>query len=218
MKSLMRDPCGNSLQLQLNPGRSFWILQRALVAADGDLTVRRAAYLPSRTTAGPSTALDLCENTSSDTRSIWLAAATDSHFFALADGALDMAVRARAFLAAEDGVKIASCEPVFSACQEEPEEWLGLSGSGTAIISSNGTMYQVTIDGEYLVNVDNVICYSKSLSIAAQEPKRPPTRKMANLDLSRIYHFSGRGTVWCQPNQTAALSSLLRPYLKRNAV
>jgi uncharacterized protein (TIGR00266 family) len=119
-------------------------------------------------------------------------------------------VRINAYLASSSKIEIFSGFDKFkSLFSNESNSWLSLVGDGPVLISAFGRVTEVDVDGEYIINLENIIAFENSLSF-----KLLPAKSIGFLSIfshkESLCHFKGKGKVVCQTHRTKAFTQILR--------
>lgn len=98
---------------------------------------------------------------------------------------------------------------------EKPQDWLRLTGFGTALVSGFGSLYPIQIDGKYLINPTKIIAMQGRISFT--ENSAHPTHWQRLTGMSTLSCcFYGAGTLWCQSHHPSPLAKQLAPRLHRH--
>lgn len=122
-------------------------------------------------------------------------------------------VRINSYLASSSKIEIFSGFDKFkSLFSNESNSWLSLVGEGTVLISAFGRVTEVDVEGEYIINLENVIAFENSLNF-----KLIPSQSIWFQSLignkENLCHFNGKGKVVCQSHRTKAFTQMLRSEL-----
>lgn len=122
-------------------------------------------------------------------------------------------VRINSYLASSSKIEIFSGFDKFkSLFSNESNSWLSLVGEGTVLISAFGRVTEVDVEGEYIINLENVIAFENSLNF-----KLIPSQSIWFQSLignkENLCHFNGKGKVICQTHRTKAFTQMLRSEL-----
>lgn len=122
-------------------------------------------------------------------------------------------VRINSYLASSSKIEIFSGFDKFkSLFSNESNSWLSLVGEGTVLISAFGRVTEVNVEGEYIINLENVIAFENSLNF-----KLIPSQSIWFQSLignkENLCHFNGKGKVICQTHRTKAFTQMLRSEL-----
>ncbi len=122
-------------------------------------------------------------------------------------------VRINSYLASSSKIEIFSGFDKFkSLFSNESNSWLSLVGEVTVLISAFGRVTEVDVEGEYIINLENVIAFENSLNF-----KLIPSQSIWFQSLignkENLCHFNGKGKVICQTHRTKAFTQMLRSEL-----
>jgi len=119
-------------------------------------------------------------------------------------------VRINAYLASSSKIEIFSGFDKFkSFFSNESNSWLSLVGEGTVLISAFGRATEVDVDGEYIINLENVIAFENSLNFKLMPSQSIWFQSLVSQKES-LCHFKGKGKVVCQTHRTKAFTQMLR--------
>ena len=122
-------------------------------------------------------------------------------------------VRINAYLASSSKIEIFSGFDKFkSLFSNESNSWLSLVGEGKVLMSAFGRVTEIDVDGEYIINLENVIAFENSLNF-----KLIPSQSIWFQSLvspkESLCHFKGKGKVICQTHRTKPFTQMLRSEL-----
>jgi len=122
-------------------------------------------------------------------------------------------VRINAYLASSSKIEIFSGFDKFkSLFSNESNSWLSLVGEGKVLMSAFGRVTEIDVDGEYIINLENVIAFENSLNF-----KLIPSQSIWFQSLvshkESLCHFKGKGKVVCQTHRTKPFTQMLRSEL-----
>jgi uncharacterized protein (TIGR00266 family) len=122
-------------------------------------------------------------------------------------------VRINTYLASSAKIEIFSGFDKFkSLFSNESNSWLSLVGEGTVLISAFGRVTEVDVDGEYIINLENVIAFENSLNFKLIPSQSIWFQSLVSQKES-LCHFKGKGKVICQTHRTKAFTQMLRSEL-----
>ena len=121
----------------------------------------------------------------------------------------DLIVQAGSFLASASGVTIdLGFQGFKSFFSGEAIFWLTLSGYGQVLLSSFGGIYEVPVNGEYVVDTGHVVAFESSLDF--QVTKSGSSWLGAWLSKEGlVLKFKGQGKVYCQTHNSSSFGSLV---------
>ncbi len=125
----------------------------------------------------------------------------------------ELVVQASSYLACASGVDIelgfTGFKSVFSG---ESIFWLVISGSGPVILTSFGGIYEIFVDGEYIVDTGHIVAFEKSLDYQITKPGSSWLGAFLGGE-GLVCKFVGRGKLYCQTHSPAAFGQLIGPLL-----
>ncbi len=90
--------------------------------------------------------------------------------------------------------------------------WLSISGSGTVLLSSFGGIYDVDVDGEYIVDTGHIVAFEKTLDFSVTKAGAGWIGSILGGE-GLVCRFRGRGKVYCQTHNPGAFGHLIGPRL-----
>ncbi|MCT7984514.1 TIGR00266 family protein [Laspinema sp. A4] len=87
--------------------------------------------------------------------------------------------------------------------------WLDISGRGDLLLSSFGAIYEILVEGEYIVDTGHIVAFEKTLTF---EITKPPGSNWVSAWLSGegvVCRFKGRGRLFCQTHNPQAFGQLI---------
>ncbi len=136
----------------------------------------------------------------------------DMEVIALGEGRT-LHVQNSSFVAHEVGVTMqinwGGFKNVFSG---ESLIWLKMSGSGNVVINAFGAIYEVDVDGEYIVDTGNIVAYEDSLEFNISKAGKSWVSSFAGGE-GLVCRFKGSGRVWCQSHADRHFGAKLTPHL-----
>jgi len=91
--------------------------------------------------------------------------------------------------------------------------WLDITGMGDVLLSSFGGIYEIPVQGEYIVDTGHIVAFEKSLNF---EVSKPPGGSWLSAILGGeglVCHFKGNGRVFCQTHNFNAFGKIVGPQL-----
>ncbi len=86
--------------------------------------------------------------------------------------------------------------------------WLTVNGYGKVLLSSFGSIYEIPVDGEYIVDTGHIVAFEKSLSFSIAKPGSSWLSAWLGGE-GLICRFRGHGKVYCQTHNSTAFGSLI---------
>ena len=121
----------------------------------------------------------------------------------------ELVVQATSYLASASDVDIdLGFQGFKSFLSGESIFWLNITGYGTLLLNSFGAIYEVPVDGEYIVDTGHIVAFEKSLNF--EIGKANPSWWGAFLGGEGfVCRFKGRGNVYCQTHNPGAFGQLV---------
>lgn len=118
-------------------------------------------------------------------------------------------VQAGSYLASSSGVDIELGFQGFkSLFSGESIFWLDITGRGDVILSSFGAIYEILVDGEYIVDTGHIVAFEKTLNfkIGKANPSWLGTFLGGE---GLVCRFQGKGKLFCQTHNPVAFGKLV---------
>ncbi len=127
--------------------------------------------------------------------------------------AVGLVVQASGYLASTPGVDIdLGFQGFRSLLSGESIFWLDLSGAGYVLLSSFGAIYEIEVDGEYVVDTGHIVAFEKGLQFSIS--KANPSWWGAFFGGEGfVCRFKGQGKVYCQTHRPGAFGLQVGPKL-----
>ncbi len=91
--------------------------------------------------------------------------------------------------------------------------WLKCSGEGDLFLSSFGAIYEVEVDGDYIVDTGHIVGFEDTLQFKIQKAGASWIGSFLGGE-GLVCRFTGRGRLLCQSHNPPSFGSLLGPKLK----
>jgi uncharacterized protein (TIGR00266 family) len=91
--------------------------------------------------------------------------------------------------------------------------WVKCSGQGDLLLSSFGAIYEVAVDGQYVVDTGHIVAFEDSLRFGVGKAGRSLLGSLLGGE-GLVCKFEGRGLLYCQSHTPPSLGKLLGPKLK----
>lgn len=124
-------------------------------------------------------------------------------------------VQGSSWLASDAGIEVdATFQGLGNALfSGESAFWVRCSGQGDVLMSSFGAIYEVEVDGQYVVDTGHIVAYEDTLSF--QVGKATPSLIGSFLGgEGLVCKFNGRGKLYCQSHNPPSFGRALGPMLK----
>jgi uncharacterized protein (TIGR00266 family) len=128
------------------------------------------------------------------------------------DGQRSITVQAGSYLASTKGVKEDLIWGGFSMLfSGEAPFFLKCTGEGELLINSYGAIQEVEVDGAYRVDTGHVVAFEGDLKYTIKKTGGWKSTILSGEGF--VLEFTGKGTVWLQTRNVAALVGWVAPYL-----
>jgi uncharacterized protein (TIGR00266 family) len=81
--------------------------------------------------------------------------------------------------------------------------WLNVSGSGLVLLSAFGGIYEIDVDGEYVVDTGHIVAFEKSLNFSINKAGSSWIGAFLGGE-GLVCRFQGRGKLFCQTHNPGA--------------
>jgi uncharacterized protein (TIGR00266 family) len=81
--------------------------------------------------------------------------------------------------------------------------WLNVSGSGLVLLSAFGGIYEIDVDGEYVVDTGHIVAFEKSLNFSITKAGSSWIGAFLGGE-GLVCRFQGRGKLFCQTHNPGA--------------
>jgi uncharacterized protein (TIGR00266 family) len=116
----------------------------------------------------------------------------------------ELVVQSTGYLASTPGVDIdlgfTGFKSLFSG---ESLFWLSMSGSGSVLLSSFGSIYEVEVDGDYVVDTGHIVAFERTLDYKISKGNNSWAASFLGGE-GLVCRFQGRGKVFCQTHNPGA--------------
>lgn len=121
----------------------------------------------------------------------------------------ELVVQASSYLASAAGVDIdLGFQGFKSLFSGESIFWLTISGYGEVALTSFGAVYEIDVDGEYVVDTGNIVAFEKSLTFSIGKANTSWLGAFFGGE-GLICRFKGKGKVFCQTHNPGAFGQLV---------
>jgi uncharacterized protein (TIGR00266 family) len=118
------------------------------------------------------------------------------------------------FLAYESGVtmdtQFGGAKNLFSG---EGLFWLKFGGEGKVLLSSFGAIYEVPVNGEYIVDSGHLVAFQETLTYKMSRSAKG-IGSMLGSGEGLVMRFTGQGRLWCQSHHAGSFGRHLGPHLR----
>jgi uncharacterized protein (TIGR00266 family) len=121
----------------------------------------------------------------------------------------ELVVQATSYLASTSGVDIdLGWQGFKSFFSGESIFWLSITGVGKLLLSSFGAIYEIDVDGEYIVDTGHIVAFEKTLSFTVGKANKSWWGAIFGGE-GLVCHFKGKGKIYCQTHNSGAFGSLV---------
>ena len=212
---LLHQPESAIARISLNSGEELVAQAGAMIAMSGSInastTLRKGKGGGimgglKRIVAGESLFLSVFRSPQ-DGNTIWLAPRLIGDLLIYEMTGQDLVVQATSYLACSSEVDLdVGFEGFKSLFSGESIFWLTFSGHGVALLASFGAIYEVEVDGEYIVDTGHIVAFERSLDFSIAKA----TKGLMSTFLSGegfVCRFKGKGKVFCQTHNPGAFGT-----------
>jgi uncharacterized protein (TIGR00266 family) len=117
-----------------------------------------------------------------------------------------LVVQSTGYLASTAGVDLdLGFQGMKSLFSGESIFWLNITGQGLVLLSSFGAIYEVDVDGEYIVDTGHIVAFQKSLKFSVTKAGSSWVGALLGIGgEGLVCHFKGKGKVFCQTHNPGA--------------
>jgi uncharacterized protein (TIGR00266 family) len=121
----------------------------------------------------------------------------------------ELIVQGGSYLASESNVEIdLGFQGFKSLFSGESVFWLTISGYGEVVLTSFGAIYEVDVDGEYIVDTGHIVAFEKSLTFEITKANSSWIGSFFGGE-GLVCRFKGRGKLFCQTHNSTAFGQLV---------
>lgn len=91
--------------------------------------------------------------------------------------------------------------------------WVKCTGNGDIFLNSFGSIYEVEVDGEYIVDTGHIVAFEDSLQFKVEKAGASLIGSFLGGE-GLVCRFSGKGKLYCQSHNPPSFGYSLRPSLK----
>ncbi|MBE9179977.1 TIGR00266 family protein [Oculatella sp. LEGE 06141] len=121
----------------------------------------------------------------------------------------DLVIQSTGYMASTPGIDIdlgfQGLKSVFSG---ESIFWLTASGSGMVLLSAFGGIYEVMVDGEYVVDTGHIVAFDKTLNFSITKPGSSWIGAFMGGE-GLVCRFKGKGRLFCQTHNPGAFGQMV---------
>lgn len=209
---LLHQPDSAIARVSLDTGEELVAQAGAMIAMSGNIntstTLRRGKGGGvmgglKRMLAGESLFLSVFRSPT-DNNEVWLAPKLLGDLLTYEMKGQDLIVQATSYLACSSEVDIdLGFQGIKSLFSGESIFWLTISGYGLVLLTSFGGIYEIEVDGEYIVDTGHIVAFERSLDFSISKPGSSWIGAFLGGE-GFVCHFRGQGKVYCQSHNPGA--------------
>jgi uncharacterized protein (TIGR00266 family) len=121
----------------------------------------------------------------------------------------ELIVQATSYLASGSGIDIdVGFQGLKSLFSGESIFWLQISGNGPVLLSSFGGIYEIDVNGEYIVDTGHIVAFERSLDFKITKAGSNWLGAFLGGE-GLVCRFHGQGKLYCQTHNPGAFGSLV---------
>lgn len=121
----------------------------------------------------------------------------------------ELIVQSGSYLACASGVNIdVGFQGLKSLFSGESVFWLSVTGYGPVILSSFGGIYEIDVDGEYIVDTGHIVAFEKTLDFKIGKAGSSWLGSFLGGE-GLVCRFHGKGKIFCQTHNPGSFGSLI---------
>lgn len=121
----------------------------------------------------------------------------------------ELVVQSTGYMASTPGVDIdlgfTGFKSLFSG---ESFFWLSMSGSGSVLLSAFGSIYEVEVDGDYVVDTGHIVAFERTLDYKISKGNNSWAGSFFGGE-GLVCRFHGQGKVYCQTHNPGSFGRLI---------
>lgn len=209
---LLHQPDSAIARVSLDTGEELVAQAGAMIAMSGNIntstTLRRGKGGGvmgglKRMLAGESLFLSVFRSPT-DNNEVWLAPKLLGDLLTYEMKGQDLIVQATSYLACSSAVDIdLGFQGIKSLFSGESIFWLTISGYGLVLLTSFGGIYEIEVDGEYIVDTGHIVAFERSLDFSISKPNSSWISAFLGGE-GFVCRFRGQGKVYCQSHNPGA--------------
>ena len=214
---LLHQPESAIARVSLNAGEELIAQAGAMIAMSGSIntstTLRRGKGGGimgglKRMVAGESLFLSVFRSPTND-NTIWLAPKLLGDLLVYKMQGQDLIVQATSYLACSSEVDLdVGFQGFKSLFSGESIFWLTFSGRGLALLASFGGIYEVPVDGEYIVDTGHIVAFERSLDFSITKSNQSLLGSFFGGE-GLVCRFRGKGKVFCQTHNPGSFGATI---------
>lgn len=220
---LLHRPSNTAAKVVMDPNEKIIVEAGSMIAMSGDMNVNTTTHKKNsgggifsalkRMLAGESFFLNEFTAGSSG-GTIFLSNELSGDMYAYESKGETLIVQAGSFLACEDDISMeVGWQGFKNFLSGESLFWIKLGGKGKYILSSFGMIYEIDVDGSYIVDTGHIVAFSETLNFGIAKAGTSLLGSFLSGE-GLVCKFEGKGKIYCQSHNPANFGSALGPMLK----
>lgn len=126
-----------------------------------------------------------------------------------------LVIQGSSWLASDAGITIDASWQGFGKALFSGESmfWIKATGDGSMFLSSFGAIYEVEVDGEYVVDTGHIVAFEDTLEFRITKAGKSLIGSLLGGE-GFVCRFSGQGKLYCQSHNPPSFGKALGPKLK----
>jgi uncharacterized protein (TIGR00266 family) len=121
----------------------------------------------------------------------------------------ELVVQATGYLASTPGIDVeVGFQGFKSLFSGESIFWLRMTGEGMVLLSAFGGIYEIEVNGEYIVDTGHIVAFEKSLEFSIGKANNNWAGAIFGGE-GLVCRFKGRGKLYCQTHNPGAFGALV---------
>ena len=214
---LLHQPESAIARISMNSGEELIAQAGAMIAMSGSIntstTLRRGKGGGlmgglKRMVAGESLFLSVFRSPTNG-NTVWLAPKLLGDLLVYEMQGQDLIVQATSYLACSSEVDLdVGFQGFKSLFSGESIFWLTFSGRGLALLASFGGIYEVPVDGEYIVDTGHIVAFERSLDFSITKSNQSLLGSFFGGE-GLVCRFRGKGKVFCQTHSPGSFGATI---------
>ena len=220
---IVHRPGNSAAQVRLGPTESITSEGGAMIAMSGDMRIETTTHkkkgkgsilkAAKRLLSGESFFLNHF-TAGANGGDLWLATTLPGDMFVYELQQENLIVQGGSYVASEPQVEIdLGWQGFKTVLSGESLFWLHLKGSGKVIVNAFGAIYQVPVNGEYIVDTGHVVAFQETLDFEITKAGKSWMSSFLGGE-GLVCRFKGQGMLWCQSHNPPGFGKALGPKLR----
>jgi uncharacterized protein (TIGR00266 family) len=126
-----------------------------------------------------------------------------------------LVIQGSSWLASDSGIKIDATWQGFGKAVFSGEGlfWVKATGHGAVFLSSFGAIYEVDVDGDYIVDTGHIVAFEDTLQFKIVKAGKSLIASFLGGE-GLVCKFHGQGKLYCQSHNPPSFGKLIGPHLK----